>query len=246
MNYYDDIISCCRDLLLNFPQAKEVSKYADSRLSKEGQEKFQFGYFPSFQNLSAIINSIGKERLIELELLYANYSEHKEQHSCMENHNLLIPYKDMYGNIIAAVGRTILNDEQRGESPKYKNTSFKKGNHLFGLYEAKTSILKNDKAYVVEGQFDCITAHDKGMDNVVALGSSSMTFEQFALLLRHTKNIALILDNDDAGRAGVKRIIDNYGKHANISVVELPKPYKDIDGFLVENDIDYFREMEKI
>lgn len=240
MNYYDDIISCCRDLLLNFPQAKEVSIYADSRLSKEGQEKFQFGYFPSFQYLSAIINSIGKERLIELELLYPSYSEHKEQHSCMENHNLLIPYRDIYGNIIAVVGRTILNDKDRCELPKYKNTSFKKGNHLFGLYEARPSILKKDKVYVVEGQFDCIAAHDKGMNNVVALGSSNMSFEQCALLLRYTNDIVLILDNDDAGKAGTKRIIDNYGKYANISVIELPKPYKDIDSFLGENSIDYF------
>lgn len=240
MNYFDDVINCCRDLLLNFPEAKDIAEYADKRLSHAGQEKFQFGYFPSFKNLQTIITSVGKNRLIQLELLYPETSSHKEQHSCMENHNLVMPYRDLYGNPIALVGRTLLDDKERDKLgiPKYKNTTFKKGNHLFGLYEAKDSIIKNNLVFVVEGQFDCITAHDKGLTNVVALGSSNMSFEQFALLTRYTNNVILLLDNDTAGKLGSEKIIKLYSKYANIKVATLPKGFKDIDEYLSENSID--------
>lgn len=240
MSNFDDVISCCRDLLINFPEAKEISSYADGRLSKAGQEKFSFGYFPTNKNLQTLISVVGEDKLGELELIYPKLSEHRERHSSMENHNLIMPYRDVYGNIIAIVGRTILDDDQRKsiDIPKYKNTAFKKGNHLFGLYESKDSIISNNLIFVVEGQFDCISAHDKGLTNIVALGSSSMTFDQFALILRYTNNIVLLLDNDEAGRLGTERILKLYSKHANIKRAGLPKGYKDICEYLSDNSIE--------
>lgn len=245
MNYFDDVVNCCRDLLINFPDAKAVAAYADKRLSKAGQEKFSFGYFPSHRNLETIIATVGLDKLSRLELIYDKFSQdgvanRMIKHSSLENHNLVMPYKDVYGNIIAIVGRTLLSDEDRAKVniPKYKNTVFKKGSHLFGLYEGKESIIKNNLAFVVEGQFDCITAHDKGLTNVVAIGSSNMTFEQFTLLLRYTNNIILLLDNDEAGKIGSERVMRLYSKYANIKQAKLPKGYKDIDEYLSENPID--------
>jgi DNA primase len=240
MNYFDDIVACCRDLLLNFPEAKDIANYANKRLSPAAQEKFQLGYFPTFKNLQAIIASIGKDRLIELGLLYPESYDHKEQHSCMENHNLIIPYKDIYNNPIALVGRTLLDDTHRSKLniPKYKNTHFKKRDHLFGFHEAKDAIIKNNLAFIVEGQFDCLTAQDKGLSNVVALGSSNMSFEQFALLTRYTNNIILLLDNDIAGQMGAQKIIKLYSKYANIKIATLPKSFKDIDEYLNVYSVD--------
>jgi len=245
MNYFDDVINCCRDLLINFPDARSVAEYADGRLSKAGQDRFSFGYFPSHKNIQALVAIVGEDRLTKLELTYDKIiqdgvSSRHVKHSNMEKHNLVMPYRDVYGNVIAIVGRTILNDEERKkiDLPKYKNTSFFKGNHLFGLYESKESIIKNNLAFVVEGQFDCITAHDKGLPNVVALGSSGMSFEQFALLTRYTNNIILLLDNDEAGKMGSDRVMKLYGKYANIKKAVLPKGYKDIDEYLSDNSID--------
>lgn len=245
MSYFDEVVNCCRDLLINFPDAKDIANYADKRLSKVGQEKFSFGYFPNNKNLQALTAMVGEHKLAELELIYDRIvqdgvSNRKIRHSNMENHNLVMPYKDVYGNIIALVGRTILNDEQRNslDIPKYKNTSFLKGSHLFGLFESKESIIKNNLAFVVEGQFDCISAYDKGMTNVVAVGSSNMSFEQFALLTRYTNNIVLLLDNDDAGKIGAERIVKLYSKYANIKRAVLPSGYKDIDEYLSDNSIE--------
>lgn len=245
MNYFSDIAACCRDLLLNFPDAKDVADYANKRLSAAGQEKFCFGYFPNNANLSVLAAGVGEEKLSKSDLIYNRIvqdgvSSRMLRHSSLENHNLIMPYRDVYGNIVALVGRTILSEEQRQAAniPKYKNTSFDKGSHLFGLYEAKESILKHNTVYIVEGQFDCIAAHDKGLTNVVALGSSNMTFEQFALINRYTNNLFILLDNDQAGRAGTERILKFYSKYANIRRSILPKGFKDIDEYLADNDVE--------
>src|ERR1700722_5717702 len=187
MNDFDDVVNCCSDLLLNFPNAENVLSYANKRLSAAGQKKFGFGYFPNNENLFALQAVVGEDKLAKLELIYDRImqdgvSSRKIRCGSFSNHNLIMPYRDVYGEIIGLVGRTLMDDEERRNTtiPKYKNTSFDKRRHLFGLYEAKHSIVKNDIVYVVEGQFDCITAHDKGLESVVALGSSNMSFEQFS------------------------------------------------------------------
>jgi DNA primase len=240
-NIYKNITNICKDLLYSFPEAKEVLSYADSRISRFAQNKFEFGYFPSFENLNVLISALGEENLIKEDLFYYKIvSGRKELHSRMENHNLILPYKDVYGNIIAMVGRTLLPEIKYKEKdiPKYKNTIFKKSKHLFGLYEAKTSILKKNVVFILEGQMDVISAQDKGMENVVALGSSSMAFDQLVLLTRYTENIIVMLDNDDAGKVGAKKILNDFGKFANIKIAELPKGYKDLDEFFATNDLE--------
>ncbi len=242
---FESVINCCRDLLLNFPDAKDIADYADKRLSHNGQETFTFGYFPTNNNLQTLINTIGETKLKELELLDRKIiNDRNVFYSRMQEHNLVMPYRDVYGNVIGIVGRTIFDDEKRKDLdiPKYKNTSratgLAKGSHLFGLYNAKKYIIENNCVYVVEGQFDCITAYDKGLKNVVALGTSSMTFEQFALLTRYTNNIMLLLDNDDVGKSGTEKIIKNYSMYANIRIIELPRGVKDIDEFLSDNSVE--------
>lgn len=245
MNYYNDIVYCCRDLLQNFPDAKNVLNYVNKRLSPAAQEKFLFGYFPDSKNLPMLESTVSNEALASTNIIYDqnsrdDISDRVLKVSPFENHNLIMPYKNVYGNIIALVGRSILDDDTRRELniSKYKNTSFDKSKHLFGLYEAKRSIINKNIAYIVEGQFDCITAQDKGLSNVVALGSSNMSFEQFALLSRYTNNLICLLDNDDAGQLGTQRIIKMYSKYSNIKSASIPKEYKDIDEYLKENSVD--------
>jgi len=127
---------------------------------------------------------------------------------------------------------------------KYKNSSekhnpkFKKGNHLFGLFENKKNIMEKNCVFVVEGQFDVIKAYEKGFNNVVALSNSNMTQYQISLITRYTDNIFLLLDNDEAGEKGRKRIVDMFGKYANINNFYLPMEYKDIDEYLTNNSYE--------
>lgn len=242
---YSEVISYCRELLLTFPQALPFADYLDKRIPKPIQEQFQFGYFPSNDNLNVLLSSIGDAKLASLNLIYERFTEDKECHGTLENHNLILPYKDAYGNIIGIIGRSILSDNERKllKLPKYKNTSFNKGNHLFGLYEAKHDILATREVFLVEGQFDCISAQSNGLKNTTAVGSANMTHEQFYLISRYTKNINLLFDNDDAGRSGEERIINQFGKYANIKKIKLPIEYKDVDNFFSENDMSAFHRL---
>jgi DNA primase catalytic core len=241
----NQIVDSCTFLLKNYPLSQNCQEYLDSRLSKESQELFQFGYFPSMDHLDSLISIVGEDALRSLKLLYSKEIEdslcsRSLTFSYFENYPLVLPFKDAYGNIVAIVGRSLLNDNERRKAgiSKYKNTVFPKGNYVFGLYENKQFILEKDLVYIVEGQFDVIKAVEKGFRNIVALGNSNMTAYQFSIISRYTNNIILLLDNDEAGEKGRKRIVDKFGKLSNIQNFYLPAPYKDIDEYLIHNDSD--------
>ncbi len=253
------IVEACRYLLENYPEAQACKEYLDSRLNKASQELFNFGYFPGAKNLRVLTDMVGEEVLIKEKLLWNRNIEDsmgpRSQPMCYFEHNpLIMPYRNQYGKTVAIVGRTILNSkelenlnielERSGEkkAAKYKNTqetsAFKKGNLLFGLNENKQSIIEQNAVYVVEGQFDVIKATEKGFKNIVALGTNSMTDYQFSVISRYTDNIFLLLDNDEGGDRGRKRIIEKFGALANIQNFYLPNPYKDIDEYFTNSGED--------
>lgn len=235
----EKIVESCNYLLKDCPLAEECRDYLDSRLSKTSQDVFQFGYFPNTQNLSILTSLVGEQTLIDNKLLYI-----KEIEDCsgpriinfnsFEEYPLVMPFKDPYGKVVAIVGRTLLSEEDRKSKniAKYKNTVFHKGNYLYGLYEHKKDILSQDHVYVVEGQIDVIKSSEIGMRNIVALGSSNMSYYQLCLILRYTKTIFLLLDNDESGQKGRKTIFTKFSKYANIVNAYVPDPYKDIDEYI--------------
>lgn len=243
---YDKIAESCRYLLNNFPDAQNCVNYLDSRLSKESQELFQFGYFPTIDNLQVLTLLVDKNELIETGLLYFREIEDSLSYRTIpiphfDNYPLIIPCKDSYGRVVDLIGRTLLSDEERKKTgaSKYKYTKkSKKGDYLFGLYENKQSIIEKSSVYIVEGQFDVIKAVERGLKNIVAINGSSMTNYQFSIISRYTDNIFLLLDNDEAGGKGRKTAINDFSKLANIKNFYLPDGYKDIDEYLSNNDLD--------
>lgn len=238
----DKIVESCRYLLENYPDAQDAKEYLNSRLNKKSQELFGFGYFPSGPNLSILIDMVGEDVLLKDELLYYKTIEDsmgpRRYTACyFENHPLILPFRNAYGEVVGLVGRSLLNDNERSINKiiKYKNTkesvSFKKGNLCFGLYENKQNIIDQNCVYVVEGQFDVIKAVEMGFNNIIGLGTNSMSAYQFSVINRYTDNIFLLLDNDEGGDKGRKRIIDKFGKFANIQNFYLPDNYKDIDEY---------------
>lgn len=243
----DEIVDSCRFLLNNFPEARACRDYLDSRINRESQELFQFGYFPNTQHIKALIDLVGEEALKNNELhhyspISDSLSFRMKSENHFEHHPLIMPFRNPYGKIVGLVGRSLLSDEERKNhnvKSKYKNTlaseEFKKGNLLFGLYENKQHIIDQGCAFVVEGQFDVMKAMEKGFRNIVALGTSSMSFYQFSVISRYTNNIRLLLDNDEAGEKGRKLVINKFGKYANIQNFFLPESFKDIDEYLTQN-----------
>lgn len=244
MGKFDDIVKYCRYLLNSSPAAEKYLEYVSSRISPTMQDSFAFGYFPGTSNLELLTSLVDESILRSLSLLYSiniqDAVSARDINVCFfEHHPLIFPYKDVYGNIVAIGGRTLLDDDRRKELKidKYKySLNFKKGNHVFGLYEAKEAILEKDCVYIVEGQFDVIKAREKGIYNIVAIGGSSMSDYQLSLICRYTKNLFLLLDNDQAGDKGREKIVQKFGQVANINNVYLPPGYKDIDEYLKQND----------
>lgn len=250
----DKIVESCRYLLESYPGARPSKSYLDSRLNKTSQEIFGFGYFPGIQDIAVLTDLVGEEMLRKQELLFTRTIEdalfpRKVLSSYFESHPLILPYRNTYGQVVALVGRSLLNDEDRSKLNihKYKNTQdspiFKKGQLLFGLYENKQYILDQDCVYIVEGQFDVIKASEIGFRNIVALGTSSMSPYQFSVISRYSNNIFLLLDNDESGNKGRKRISQQFGKHANIRDFYLPDAFKDIDECITKGKFGSFDEI---
>lgn len=244
MTIFQEISEACHFLLKNeYPGSEEVRDELSKRIEPESIDKFQFGYFPNEWNLSSLISLVGKEKLIESKMLYEHsyvhyYDDYQEIEknlvSNFKDYNLIFPYKDAYGKVIGLVARA-LNYENLNIS-KYKNTSFKKSQNLFGLDLAKKSILEKDFVYIVEGQFDLIKALERGITNILAVGTSSLSIYQLSMILRYTKNISILFDNDEGGDKGRKKIISQFKNYANFVNFYVPDPFKDLDDYLKSLD----------
>src|SRR5690606_13299085 len=106
--------------------------------------------------------------------------------------------RDVYGDIVSVLGRNILppDEQKRLGIQKYKYTlNAAKEMHVYGLDVAKEHILNKNYVICVEGQFDCISCHENGVSNVVALGWATITKYQLFQLLKYTDNIILLFDN---------------------------------------------------
>jgi len=146
---------------------------------------------------------------------------------------LMIPLKDLYGNVIGFGGRIIAEGE-----PKYLNSPetplYKKGRVLFGMHLAKQPMRKENQAILVEGYFDQIRAHDKGICNVVATCGTALTLEQAGLLKNHVKNVVLVFDSDNAGKLAAQRGYEILiEKELNVRIGLLPKGH-DPDSYIHE------------
>lgn len=218
---FAEVLSATSSLLKHHELAKPYKQYLESRLNS--YKEITFGYFPPNQYLQLLTDFVDESVLINTGLVYKKTVSDgsiivQKNFSPLSDHNLILPYHNLYGDIVALVGRSLLPDDEREplNIPKYKNTKFYKSLNLFGLYKAKQYILDKNQVIIVEGQFDCITCHKFGYNNVVALGGVSLTKYQLQLLMRYTDNIILMLDNDEPGKKATRDIIRKYEKQINI------------------------------
>lgn len=239
---YQIVQLACKELLHTHLLAEPARQYLQKRISLENQDTFDLGYFPDDENLDILFNKISENNLSKLGLIYPYHVQNGDHRvyinkSILSKHNIIMPYRDIYGNIKALIGRTFLSeiDRKAQKLQKYKYTRFSKSLYLFGLYQAKQSILQHNSVILVEGQIDCISCHQFGIHNVVALGGCILTKRQFQLLTRFTDQIYLLLDNDIEGKKAQDKIIKQYGRFATIKSLTLPDPYKDVDEYLHDN-----------
>jgi DNA primase len=170
---------------------------------------FRIGYAPaSWDALTKHLVTMGISPVVaEQTGLIAPRKESSGYYDRFRN-RLMFAVTDVQGRVVGFSGRT-LPVPQGGdasackEAAKYVNTPesrvYTKGQQLFGLYQAKASIRRADDAVLVEGNFDVVSLHARGIDNVVAPLGTAFTAEQAALLKRFGTHVTLAFDGDVAG-----------------------------------------------
>ena len=157
----------------------------------------------------------------------------------------IFPWLSVSGKVVAFGGR-VLDTRTKGVSQKYVNSPdseiYHKERELYGLYQAKKVIAKEDCVYMVEGYTDVISMHQCGIENVVANSGTALSIHQIRLLHRFTSNIVLLYDGDDAGVHAALRGTDMLlEEEMNVKVLFLPDG-NDPDSFARNHTAADFRK----
>ncbi len=222
----NNLIDICH---FNLKNSKKCLKYLikDRGLSRECIIRNKIGFFP--QNTSTLINHISEKTLSSLSIL--NYSRGSD---FSDYFFLIFPIFSEYGEPVGISGRTILDDSDRAilGIPKYKNSSYKKANILYGLNNAKSSILESNNVYVLEGYFDQISMVRNNLKNSVAICGTAFSQNHFLKLARYTDRITFLLDSDEAGTKSAQRIYSKYiNRGIKLRFLKAPDGFKDIDEY---------------
>ena len=157
----------------------------------------------------------------------------------------IFPWTSVSGKIVAFGGR-VLDTRTKGVNQKYVNSPdseiYHKERELYGLYQAKKAIAKEDCVYMVEGYTDVISMHQCGIENVVANSGTALSIHQIRLLHRFTSNIVLLYDGDAAGVHAALRGTDMLlEEEMNVKVLLLPEG-DDPDSFARNHTAEDFRK----
>lgn len=157
----------------------------------------------------------------------------------------MFPWIGVSGNVVAFGGR-VLDQRTKGVNQKYVNSPdspiYHKDHELYGIYQAKKAIGKEDSVFMVEGYTDVISMHQCGIENVVANSGTALSVHQIHLLHRFTSNIVLLYDGDDAGIHAALRGTDMLlAEGMNVKVLLLPDG-DDPDSFARKHTADDFRK----
>lgn len=156
----------------------------------------------------------------------------------------IFPWFSVSGKVVAFGGR-VLDSRTKGISQKYVNSPdsviYHKERELYGLYQAKKAITKEDCVFMVEGYTDVISMHQCGIENVVANSGTALSVHQIRLLHRFTSNIVLLYDGDNAGIHAALRGTDMLlEEEMNVKVLFLPDG-NDPDSFARSHSAEEFR-----
>ena len=239
MNYF-------HNLLKNDPDGVAIGRqYFRSRgIRDDIIEKFNLGY--ALQKRDALATTAQKagyqaEFLVKTGLCIQGEKGIYDRYAG----RVIFPWLNVSGKVVAFGGR-LLDARTKGVQQKYVNSSdseiYHKDHELYGLYQAKKAIAKEDRVYMVEGYTDVIAMHQCGLENVVANSGTALSVYQIKLLRRFTQNITLLYDGDEAGIHAAMRGTDMLLQEGmNIKVLLLPDG-DDPDSFTRKHTATEFKE----
>ena len=212
-------------------QAVGLSYFRERGLRDDIIRKFQLGYSPEKGNpLAKALQKKGfKEAYIinnvdtKIGCGVCGKSEDGRMYDRFRD-RVMFPIFTVSGKPVAFAGRILKKKDNVG---KYVNSPdsiiYSKTNELYGIFQAKQTIARQDMCYLVEGQMDAISMYQSGIENVVASGGTALTKPQIRLIKRFTSNITVLYDGDAAGIHAALRGIDMFLEEGfNVKVVLLP------------------------
>ena len=232
---------------LNTEEGKSIAiSYFDHRsFDKNIVEKFELGYsIDKWDSLHKYLtkNQYEDELIIKAGLILENNNKKYDRF----RGRIIFPIHNLSGKVVA-FGARILKDEKN--QPKYINSPetslYVKSKILYGLYQSKNNIRKDDNCYLVEGYTDVISLFQIDINNVVSSSGTSLTSDQIKLISRYSKNITILFDGDKAGMdaslRGMDLILEN---DMNVKIVSFPEG-EDPDSYSKKVGKEKFQEFVK-
>jgi len=250
-----------QDILKNDPDGIAIGKqYFRSRgIRDDIIEKFNLGYaLPQRDALAKAALKAGykEEFLVKTGLCFEKGDRETGRQGVQDNSSsprlldrysgrVIFPWLNVSGKVVAFGGR-LLDSRTKGVQQKYVNSPdseiYHKERELYGLFQAKKAIVKEDRVFMVEGYTDVIAMHQSGIENVVANSGTALSEFQIRILRRFTQNITLLYDGDEAGIHAAMRGTDMLlAAGMNIKVLLLPDG-DDPDSFAKKHSATEFKE----
>ena len=236
-----------QDLLHNDPDGIAIGmQYFRSRGFRDDVIRtFQLGYdLPDRQALAhkALQKGYKEEFLLKTGICYKN-----DRGELIDRYagRVVFPWIGVSGKVVGFTAR-VLDSRTKGVNQKYVNSPdseiYHKTNELYGIYQAKRAIAKEDRVFMVEGQADVISMYQCGIENVVANSGTALTLPQIHLLHRFTNNITLLYDGDAAGiHAAIRGTDMLLAEGMNLRILLLPDN-DDPDSFARKHTAEDFRK----
>jgi DNA primase len=224
-------------------QAIGLSYFKERGFTKDTIEKFQLGYSPDVWD-AFTKEALGKAYKLEYLEKTGLTIVKQEDGKTFDRFKgrVMFPIQSMSGRVLGFGGRILTNDKK---AAKYLNSPeseiYYKSKVLYGIFQAKQAIAKQDNCYLVEGYTDVIQFNQSGIENVVASSGTALTPDQIRLVNRLTNNITVLFDGDAAGlRASIRGIDLILEAGMNVKVCSFPDG-EDPDSFAKNNSYDVLK-----
>ncbi|WP_298647851.1 DNA primase [uncultured Proteiniphilum sp.] len=232
-------------ILHTHPEGKAVglTYFRERGFRDDIVKKFQLGYSLEQRDAFSVeAQKAGYKRDYLLKTGLSTGNDHQPLFDRFRG-RVLFPVHTLSGKVVAFGGRILKKVDNVG---KYVNSPeseiYSKSNELYGIYFAKSAIVKQDKCFLVEGYTDVISMHQAGIENVVASSGTALTYGQIRMIHRFTENITVLYDGDAAGIKAALRGIDLLLEDGmNVKVVLLPEG-EDPDSFARKQNAEGFHQ----
>ena len=235
------------EVLLSTEEGKLIglSYFKQRGFRKETIDKFRLGYNPEHNDafLQAAVAKGYNRDLLEKAGLIKNRNG---MYHDVYRGRVIFPIESMTGRILGFGARVLKSTEK---APKYINTPenelYIKHKVLYGMFQGRQAIGKQDECFLVEGYTDVISLHQGGVENVVSSSGTSLTEDQLRLIGQLTKNLTILYDGDAAGIKAALRGLDMaLSQSFNVQLVLLPTG-EDPDSFIQKSGAARFHEYVK-